>query len=239
VLKLNCRRECGRLASDAFFAFFCQEYLTSNRFAEGPVSRYYIPLKSTHIFVTQACLSFLLQLDKHVTKRSVKEFPLARYAGQYWADHAEFGDVSKHTEDMIQLLFNSKDHHFASWVWIDDTILSRSNDSDSPSRPGWSPLHLAAQRGFYRAVKWLITACSQDVNVSIDYLRTPLHIASEYGQFKVVQVLLAHHADVNAGDSDGWAPLHFASWYGHPTVARVLLEHGATRISRLGQAGPR
>ena len=44
----------------------------------------------------------------------------------------------------------------------------------------------------------------------------------------VVQVLLTHHADVNAaGTSKGWAPLHFASWYGCPTVARVLLEHGA------------
>jgi ankyrin repeat protein len=121
-----------------------------------------------------------------VTKRSFKEFPLARYAGQYWADHAEIGDVSKRTEDMIQYLFNPEDHHSLSWVWIYDTILSRSDDSEGPSRPGWSPLHLAAQHGFYRGVEWLITACSQDVNVSGDYLRTPLHIASEYGLFKVV-----------------------------------------------------
>ena len=210
-----------------FSHFSVKEYLTSNRIAEGRVSRYYIPLEPAHIFVTQACLSFLLLVDEHVTKLSIKEFPLARYAGQYWANHAEFGDVSKQTEDIIQSLFNPEDHHFASWVWIYDTILSRSNDSEGPSRPGWSPLHLAAQHGFHRVIEWLITACSQDVNVSGDYLRTPLHIASEYGQFKVVQVLLAHHADVNAGDSDGWAPLHFASWYGHPTVARVLLEHGA------------
>jgi hypothetical protein len=97
-----------------FSHFSVKEYLTSNRIAEGRVSRYYIPLEPVHIFVTQASLSFLLQLDKHVTKRSVKEFPLARYAGQYWADHAEFGDVSKHTEDMIQFLFNPEDHHFAS-----------------------------------------------------------------------------------------------------------------------------
>jgi hypothetical protein len=77
VLKLDCRCECGRLASDAIFAIFVKEYLTSNRIAEGRVSRYYIRLKSAHIFVTQACLSFLLQLDMHVTKRSVKEFTLA------------------------------------------------------------------------------------------------------------------------------------------------------------------
>ena len=210
-----------------FSHFSVKEYLTSSRIAGGRVSRYYIPLEPAHIFVTQACLCFLLQLNKHVTKRSIKGFPLARYAGQYWADHAESGDVSRHTEDMIQVLFNPEDHYFAGWVWIYDTILSRSDDSEGPPRPGWSPLHLAARHGFHGVVEWLITACSQDVNVSGDYLRTPVHIASEYGQFKVVQVLLANHADVNASDNDGLAPLHFASWSGHLTVARVLLEHSA------------
>ena len=217
-----------------FSQFSVKEYLTSNRIAEGRVSRYYIPLEPAHLFVTQACLSFLLQLDKHVTKRNIKKFPLAQYAGQYWTDHAKFGDVSKHTEDTIQFLFNPEDH-FTSWVWIYDTILSRPDDSDGPC-PRWSPSHLAAQHGFHRAVEWLITACSQDVNVTGDYLWTPLHIASKYGQLKVVQVLLAYRADVNAGSIDGLAPLHNASWSGHPTVARVLLEHGAD-VNRKTRAG--
>ena len=105
-----------------FSHFSVKEYLTSNRIAKGRVSRYYIPLESAHLFVTQACLVFLTQLDEHVTKNSIEEFPLAQYAGRYWVEHAEFGDVSSHTEDLIKRLFNPMNYHFNKWVWIYDTI---------------------------------------------------------------------------------------------------------------------
>jgi len=210
-----------------FSHFSVKEYLTSSRIAEGRVSRYSIPLEPAHLFVTQACLSILLQLDRHVTKEDIEDSPLARYAGQYWPDHAEFGNVSSHAEDMIKTLYDHKSYHFANWVWIYDTISNQSPVLGGRPRPGWAPLHHAAAHGFHRVTEWLITTCSQDVNVSGDYLRTPLHIASRNGKFKVVQVLLAYHADINVSDSDGRTPLHFASWNTHTTVTRVLLEHGA------------
>jgi len=212
-----------------FSHFSVKEYLTSNRIAEGRVSRHYIPLEPAHLFITQACLSFLLQLDEHVTRKSVKAFPLAQYAGQYWTEHAEFGDVSSHTEDMIKRLFDPRNHHFANWVWIYDTITPDPLYLEAPSRPESAPLHYAARHGFHRVAEWLITTCSQDVNVSGYISSTPLHIASDYGRLKVVQVLLKHHADVNTGDTNGWFPLHFASSPEHhgPEIVRLLLEHGA------------
>ena len=212
-----------------FSHFSVKEYLTSSRIAEGCVSRYHISPEPAHIFITQACLSFLLQLDKHVTKKIVEELPLARYAGQYWTDHAEVGNVSSHTEDLIKRLFNPENHHFANWVWIYDTFSDQSMVSEDPPRPISAPLHYAARHGFPRVVEWLITTCSQDVNVSSRDLRTPLHIASARQRFMVMQVLLTHHADINAGAVDklDWAPLHFASWDGHLKVAQLLLEHGA------------
>jgi ankyrin repeat protein len=210
-----------------FSHFSVKEYLTSNRISEGRVLRYYIPLEPAHLFVTQACLSFLLQLDNHVTKEQIEDSPLARYAGRYWADHAEFGNVSSHAEDMMKTLFNPKRHHFTNWVWIYDTIWDKSPVSAALPRPGWAPLHHAAQHGFDRVAEWLITTCAQDVNVSHNF-RAPLNIASIKGRLKVVQVLLAHHADVDINCTGGhWAPLHLSLWNGHPTVARVLLEHGA------------
>jgi ankyrin repeat protein len=192
------------------------------------VSRYYIPLEPAHLFVTQACLSLLLQLDNHVSKKSIKEFPLARYASQYWADHAEFGNVSSHVEDLIKRLFNPNNHHYANWVWIYNTISDKSMPSESSSRPTFSPLHHAAHHGFLRVVEWLITACSQDVHVLGDS-RAPLHIASSRGQSAVVRVLLKHRADVNAVvERDlGRTSLHLASWHEHFKIARLLLEHGA------------
>jgi hypothetical protein len=215
-----------------FSHFSVKEYLTSNRIAKGRVSRYYIPLESAHLFVAQACLAFLIQLDEHVTKNSIEEFPLAQYAGQYWAEHAEFGDVSSRVEDLIKRLFNPKNYHFRNWVWIYDTISGQSMSSESPSDPKSFPLNYAARHGFHRAAEWLITACSQGVNVSTRYdPNTAMHIACKYGQFKMVQVLLKHHADVDiyASSSGYWSPLHTLTFSQDPKaeIARLLLEHGA------------
>ena len=211
-----------------FSHFSVKEYLTSSRIAKGRVSRNYILLEPAHLLVTQACLSFLLQLDEHVTKTSIKEFPLARYAGQYWTYHAEFGDVASDAEVLIKCLFNPEKHHFANWVWIYDTISYQSIRSERPSLPAFAPLHYAARHGFHRVAEWLITTCSQGVNMSSNWLsRTPLHFSSERGQFMVAQVLLTHHAYVNARDDEDGTPLHFASVHGHPKVIRLLIEHGA------------
>ena len=150
-----------------FLHYSVKEYLTSGRITNGRVSRYYISLEQAHLFVTQACLSILLQLDKNVTKKSIEGLRLAHYAGQHWADHAELGSVSSHTEDMIYRVFNPKYHHFANWVWIYDTILDRPAITEIPTRPNRAPIHYAARHGFHRVVKWLITStCSQYVNVS-------------------------------------------------------------------------
>ena len=213
-----------------FSHFSVKEYLTSSRIAEGRMSRYHIPLEQAHLFVTRACLSFLLQLDNHVTIQSIEEFPLARYAGQYWTNHAEFGDVALHTEDLIKRLFNPENHHFAIWVWIHDTIYDRPIrpiESESPPLPEHAPLHYAARHGFHRVVEWLIITCSQDVNVACLHDWTPFHFAARYGQVMAVQVLLMHHGDINVRDDDMWTALHHASCDGHSKVAQLLLEHGA------------
>jgi ankyrin repeat protein len=210
-----------------FSHFSVKEYLTSNRILVGRVSRYYIPLEPAHLFVTQACLAILLELDKDLTKKNIEEFPLAQYAGRYWGVHAEFENVVLQAENLIKRLYNPVYHHFANSVWLFDSISDQSMESESPSPPEYSPLHYAAQHGFDRVAEWLITACAQDADVSNHEFSTPLHIASRVGKFTVAQVLLTHHADVNAGDVDNLTPLHFASWYGHPKVARLLLEHDA------------
>ena len=210
-----------------FSHFSVKEYLTSSRIAEGHVSRYHIPLEQAHLFVTQACLSFLLQLDKHVTIQSIEEFPLAQYAGQYWTGHAEFWDVASHTEDLIKRLFNPENHHFAIWVWIYDTLHSQSMVPESPPLPEHAVLHYAARHGFHQVVEWLITTCSQDVSVACPHGWIPFHFASRYGQVVVMEVLLMHCADINVCDGNMWTGLHHASCDGHFKVAQLLLKHGA------------
>ena len=55
---------------------------------------------------------------------------------------------------------------------------------------------------------------------------TPLHLAAENGDKKMVELLLANQADVNATDGTGDTPLHLAVSYHHDAVAQLLREHG-------------
>ena len=78
-----------------FSHFSVKEYLTSDQLAcsSGDVSRYHIVLEPAHTILTQACLGVLLRLDGH-DKDNVGDIPLAKYAAQYWFDHAGFEQVA-------------------------------------------------------------------------------------------------------------------------------------------------
>jgi len=55
---------------------------------------------------------------------------------------------------------------------------------------------------------------------------TPLHWAAKSGQTDVVELLLAHSADINAVDSDGQTPLQWALAEGDNKMAELLRQHG-------------
>lgn len=57
--------------------------------------------------------------------------------------------------------------------------------------------------------------------------RTPLHIACERGHAEVVELLLAHEADVEAKDISGNTPLHVAAQSQQTKIVQKLLDTGA------------
>jgi ankyrin repeat protein len=64
--------------------------------------------------------------------------------------------------------------------------------------------------------------------INLDYPDTLLGSAAFRGRKDVVEVLLAHGANVNAADNThGWTPLSDAVMKGHKDVVEVLLAHGA------------
>jgi uncharacterized protein len=58
---------------------------------------------------------------------------------------------------------------------------------------------------------------------------TPLHLAAFFGHVKIVELLLAHGADVSARstNSNGNTPLHASLASNHKFVAGLLIGHGA------------
>jgi ankyrin repeat protein len=66
---------------------------------------------------------------------------------------------------------------------------------------------------------------------------TLLHDAALKGHVGMLELLLAHQADVNSRNAQGATPLHDAALAGQRAVAEALLTHGATVDARDTESG--
>ena len=74
----------------------------------------------------------------------------------------------------------------------------------------YSILRVAVMCNCFDVVRFLLEECSGiDVNVTIDNLWTPLHVAYLYGHTQIAQYLIQHGADVYAVDSNGHTPYEY------------------------------
>lgn len=91
------------------------------------------------------------------------------------------------------------------------------------SRQDESPLMLAALKGLTELCQQLI-ARGADVNKPG---WTPLHYAATNGHLPVLQLLLEHHAYIDAASPNGSTPLMMAAHYGTTEAVKWLLNAGA------------
>jgi hypothetical protein len=216
-----------------FTHYSVKEYLTSMRLskAKGSVSRFHISMTSAHTIIAQACLGVLLHLDENVTKDSLENFPLAEYAAEHWVGHARFEGVSPNIQDGMKCLFDPRNRHLSTWVWIYDPE-GRHDPSERPECPPRvtaTPLHYTAYCGIHDVIRFLILERSQDVNGrrGLNYDSTPLVVACRKGHSEVARVLLECGADKETRDWADWSPLEWAVSGGHIDIVRVLLDYGA------------
>jgi ankyrin repeat protein len=215
-----------------FAHFSVKEYLTSGRLAKAKdtVSRLHVSMIPAHTIVAQACLGVLLHLDEYITKDGLKDFPLAEYAAEHWANHARFESVASKVQDGMKRLFDPDKSHLSVWEWIYDPVnlQLRSERTESPAKASATPLHYAAFCGMHGITTFLVIEHPQDVNArGFSSGETPLHVALREGFVEVSGILLKHGADIEARDINDWSPLERAMWKGHVEPPRVLLEHGA------------
>src|SRR5258708_5839116 len=212
------------------FSLFLQLSVTLPR-------RYHISMTPAHTLAAQSCLGILLHLDKGViTRDSLKDFPLAKYAAKCWTSHALFEGVSHNVEDGIKQLFDPSKPHLTVCVWICDPADPTWDWEGREERPLGLPqtfLHYAASWGLHSMVEWLIIELSQNVcsQRSTDNA-TPLHLASNNGHMRAACKLIEYGADMTAQNKDGETALHLASQEGNVDLARMLIEHGADVTSQ-------
>ena len=214
-----------------FSHFSVKEFLTADRLVEPikDVSRYYIRLEAAHTILAQACLGVLLRLDDSIDCDKIENFPLARYAAQYWVTHAHVENVSSRIKDGMKRLFDADKPHFATWLWIyNQDMGGKSMPSICPENPEAVPLYYAAGLGFRDLAEHLIVEHPEHVNARGGCHATPMLAAAFSGHADILSLLLEHGADLEGRRSfHEVTPLHVASMYGRLEAAQCLLDHGA------------
>ncbi len=94
---------------------------------------------------------------------------------------------------------------------------------ETRNRQDESPLMLAALKGMTELVIQLLDK-GADVNKPG---WTPLHYAATAGHVQIMNILLEHHAYIDAASPNGSTPLMMAAMYGTPSAVKLLLEAGA------------
>ena len=214
-----------------FSHFSVKEFLTAERLAEPvrDVSCYHIRLGAAHTVLAQACLGVLLRLDDSIDRDSIKGFPLALYAAQYWPTHVRAGEESSRIKEGMECLFDVDKPHVATWLWLyhEDSWGSSSMTTMRPMKPRAVPLYYAARLGFRGLVEHLIAEHPEHVNSKGKAKVTPIHAAAEEGHTDILSLLIDHGADLKAQEASGDTPLHRASWKARLETGHRLLDRGA------------
>jgi len=213
-----------------FSHFSVIEYLISDRIANAEhVSHFYMRLKPAHTLLAKACLSVLFQLDYSMDNAEIQNFPLAKYAAEYWVEHARFEDVSSCLRGGMDLLFEKDKPYFTTWVWVHniDKKGIYHKRTDRPEQPNAVPLYYAALCGFRGLVGRLLIAHPQDLNAEGGKWGAPLNAALGKGHLDIAMFLLGRGADgENGGEMDQTA-LYIASSRGYPDLVQSLIDFGA------------
>ena len=99
-------------------------------------------------------------------------------------------------------------------------------DVDFRNQQGFTPLHVAAQKGHNKVAELLI-AKGANINTSGRLIgTTPLDSAALLGHKEMVELLIDSGADINPQIITGETPLQRAEQRGHSAIMEILRKHG-------------
>lgn len=147
---------------------------------------------------------------------------------------AEWGgsDITRTVNGVTEVVKNNRlEQHFE----IFEILRKNGADVNKVTNYGFTPLHLAAQKGGEIFIKPLVEA-GAEVNFANANNYTPLHAAADVGDFKTAYELLKLGADVNAVDKYGFTPLVGAVLAGNISLLHLFMDFGVDRLAKVTSA---
>ena len=147
-------------------------------------------------------------------------------------------DVNKQDREQRTALINAVLNNKADCVIV---LMEYGADPNLYSRNGWTPLYIAANKGFTEIAKTLLFeygsnspmkgtsyhALNVDMAIQNTVGGTVLMVACMQGHYEIVKCLLESGADVNVKDRQSWTALMKAAEKGHTDIVKLLLGNNA------------
>ena len=214
--------------------FSVKEYLISERLKKTSMHCYYIAPSSANFSIVKSCLAYLLHFESPsiLTAEFDQEFPLIRYAAEFWPTHYKsiIDDADKEEVDILGCrLVDSKRACFLNWLRIfnpDSLWKSRRSDLKLETNSIPSPLYYMSLLDVTGVLKTLLNT-GINVNIHGGEHGNALSAASYSGHERAVRLLLDKGANVNAKGGAYDNPLSAASSAGCEKIVRLLLGKGA------------
>ncbi|KYQ94489.1 hypothetical protein DLAC_04795 [Tieghemostelium lacteum] len=94
---------------------------------------------------------------------------------------------------------------------------------------GSFPVYVSCSRHHNNSSMALLECAKTNVNLSLNDGTTILHILSQFGNIKLINIIFEYHPDVNvnATAKTGATPLHYAARHGQYEICNLLIQNGA------------
>ena len=118
-----------------------------------------------------------------------------------------------------------------------DLLVKHGASVSLVNNSGDTLLHVASRNCVENKIANILIENGADVEAKDEKRRTPLHIASSYGNAKITKLLLENGADCVASDRFGNTPLHEACHNAHLTVVKLLMKEERAEVDSRNNNG--
>ncbi|KAF7976481.1 hypothetical protein HWV62_6755 [Athelia sp. TMB] len=182
-----------------------KDFLLSENISTSPARYFSINVALAHSSISQTCLAYLVQVGTldSLCDKTIKDFPLARYAAEYWPFHLrECKDMVPSFQALLSQVFLPTSNTYINWMWLIHTL------------PRWNWL-MPASRVWQRA----------EVQRLSDKMSSPLFVAALLDQQAIVEDLLVCATSMARNRRWYHEALQWAAYAEYWDVVKLLLYH--------------